>query len=103
MKKLITKPFQHKSSHKSTKESGEQPPTRTSTNMSGNLPKSFKAGVFEKKDAPIVIKDVPLEPPKPGEVLIKTLACGVCHSDVVVQKGLFGNSLYVTTSDGYGI
>lgn len=61
--------------------------------MTSNLPKTFKVGIFEEKGAPLKIKEIPLEQPKAGEVLIKTLACGVCHSDTVVQQGLFGNSL----------
>ena len=64
--------------------------------MAPNLPQSFKVGIFEEKDAPLRIKEIPLEHPKAGEVLIKTLACGVCHSDVVVGKGLFGNPLYAS-------
>lgn len=57
-----------------------------------SLPKEYKVGIFESKGAPITFKQVKLELPKPGEVLVKVLACGVCHSDVAVQHGLFGNS-----------
>lgn len=60
--------------------------------MAPNLPKEYKVGIFESKGAPITFKQVPLELPKAGEVLVKVLACGVCHSDAVVQHGLFGNS-----------
>jgi Zn-dependent alcohol dehydrogenase len=58
--------------------------------MNTTLPKTFKAAVFESKGAPLVIRELPLELPKAGEVLIKTLATGICHSDVVAQMGLFG-------------
>jgi len=57
-----------------------------------NLPKEYKAAVFEAKGEPLTFKQVPLELPKPGEVLVKVLACGVCHSDNAVQHALFGNS-----------
>lgn len=55
------------------------------------LPKTYKAAVFEKKDAPFTLKDVELKLPGPGQVLVKSIACGVCHSDAMVQSGAFGN------------
>ena len=57
-----------------------------------SLPKTYKAAVFEKPNAPLTIKDVPLKEPSVGEVLVKVLATGVCHSDAVVCAGAFGNS-----------
>jgi len=65
--------------------------------MAPNLPKSFKAVVLEKPGAPWAIKEVPLEHPKQGEVLIKVHACGVCHSDSGLQEGHMG-PLYVPVS-----
>ncbi|KAJ4512372.1 hypothetical protein HRR83_006887 [Exophiala dermatitidis] len=64
--------------------------------MAPQLPKEYKAGVFEAKGEPLTFKQVPLELPKDGEVLVKVLACGVCHSDNAVQHGLFGNSFPIT-------
>ena len=61
----------------------------TIANMS--LPKTYKAAVFEKKGAPFAIKDLELKKPSTGEFLVKTIACGVCHSDAMVQEGSFGN------------
>ena len=58
--------------------------------MSQNIPKTRRAVVIEKKDAPWTIKELPVEEPKSGEVLIKVHACGVCHSDVFMQQGAFG-------------
>ena len=58
-----------------------------------SLPKTYKAAVFEKKGEPLVFKQLDLKLPQPGEILIKVLACGVCHSDWAVQQQLFGNSL----------
>jgi len=37
--------------------------------------------------APLVEESVPLREPGPHEVLVKILACGVCHSDVFLQEG----------------
>ncbi|KAK7968078.1 alcohol dehydrogenase [Apiospora aurea] len=46
--------------------------------MSPSLPQTYKAAVIEKANAPLV--------------LVKVLACGVCHSDMGAQGGHFGNS-----------
>lgn len=59
--------------------------------MAPDLPKEYKAAIFESKGEPLTFKQLPLELPKPGEVLVKVLACGVCHSDAAVKHGLFGN------------
>ena len=57
-----------------------------------SLPKTYKAAVFEKANAPFTLKDVELKAPGPGQVLVKVIATGVCHSDAGVQAGAFGNS-----------
>jgi len=56
----------------------------------GNYPKTCKAAVIPEIGAKLVIKEVPVQDPKAGEVLIKVLACGVCHSDNAVQEGHMG-------------
>ena len=63
------------------------------------LPKTYKAAVFEKKDAPFVLKDVELKQPSAGEVLVKTIACGVCHSDVAskVERLEMASQLFPAT------
>ncbi|KAI1843582.1 hypothetical protein JX265_007366 [Neoarthrinium moseri] len=61
--------------------------------MPSSLPKSYKAAVFESKGSPIVLKEVDLKQPGPKQVLVKVLACGVCHSDSFVQNGFFGEIL----------
>lgn len=57
-----------------------------------SLPKTYKAAVFESKDAKLTIKDIDLKEPEKGQVLVKVLATGVCHSDAAVGAGAFGNS-----------
>ncbi len=61
--------------------------------MASNLPKTYKAVFFEKANSPMVLKDVELKLPKPGQILVKTLACGVCHSDVLLMSGALGDLL----------
>jgi len=36
---------------------------------------------------PLVVEDVDLDPPGPGELLIKIKATGLCHSDLSVING----------------
>ena len=48
----------------------------------------MKAAVLPGLDQPIETRDdVELAPPGPGEVRIKMVASGVCHSDLSVQNG----------------
>ena len=61
--------------------------------MSPSLPKTFKAAIFKNVNEPLTFEDVELKEPGDGEILIKVLATGVCHSDADVQTGKFGNPL----------
>ncbi|KAG8530541.1 uncharacterized protein KY384_005044 [Bacidia gigantensis] len=60
--------------------------------MAPEVPKTHKAAVFKEAGKPLVIEDVETPQPKEGQVLVKVLACGVCHSDMMVQQGAI-NSL----------
>ncbi|GLJ16944.1 hypothetical protein SUGI_0292760 [Cryptomeria japonica] len=53
----------------------------------GNGPSSMKAAVFWEPGKPLTFEDFHMPRPKTGELLIKTKACGVCHSDLHVMKG----------------
>ncbi|KAF1835537.1 alcohol dehydrogenase [Decorospora gaudefroyi] len=59
--------------------------------MSSAIPSKCRAVVIEKAGAPWTIKEVPIEQPKAGEILIKVLACGICHSDSFLQQGALGD------------
>ncbi|KAF6139360.1 hypothetical protein GIB67_026202 [Kingdonia uniflora] len=50
---------------------------------------SFMRGYvfWGQPNAPLTIEDFHMPQPKAGEVLIKTKACGVCHSDLHVMNG----------------
>lgn len=56
-----------------------------------SLPKTYQAAFFEAKGAKLTLKDVKLQEPGPGYILVKVLACGICHSDRFVQLGLLGD------------
>ena len=45
------------------------------------------AAVLHRTDEPLTVEDVHLDPPGPGEVLIKVEAAGVCHTDQHYMSG----------------
>ncbi len=47
----------------------------------------MKAAVMRANNAPLEIEDIAIDSPGPGEVLVKTAACGICHSDLTVLEG----------------
>jgi S-(hydroxymethyl)glutathione dehydrogenase/alcohol dehydrogenase len=47
----------------------------------------MKAAVMRANNAPLEIEDIDIDSPKPGEVLLKTAASGICHSDLTVLEG----------------
>ncbi len=53
----------------------------------------MKAAVCREFGAPLVIEEVTLEPPGPGEVHVKLAACAICHSDIIYMDGGWGGTL----------
>src|SRR5215204_7214798 len=47
----------------------------------------IRAAVLEEFANPLVVQEVELEGPKPGEVLVRLAACGVCHTDLYTASG----------------
>jgi S-(hydroxymethyl)glutathione dehydrogenase / alcohol dehydrogenase len=47
----------------------------------------IKAAVLEEFGAPLAVQDVELAEPKGGEVLVRLVACGVCHTDLYTASG----------------
>jgi propanol-preferring alcohol dehydrogenase len=47
----------------------------------------MQAAVVEAFGKPLVLQDVPVPVPGPGRILVKTEACGVCHTDVHAAAG----------------
>jgi S-(hydroxymethyl)glutathione dehydrogenase/alcohol dehydrogenase len=47
----------------------------------------MKAAVMRAQNAPLSLEEVGIDSPGPGEVLIKTAASGICHSDLHVIEG----------------
>jgi S-(hydroxymethyl)glutathione dehydrogenase/alcohol dehydrogenase len=47
----------------------------------------IKAAGLEEFGAPLVVREVELAEPKAGEVLVRLVACGVCHTDLYTASG----------------
>jgi S-(hydroxymethyl)glutathione dehydrogenase / alcohol dehydrogenase len=47
----------------------------------------MRAAVLEEFGKPLVVQDVELADPKPGEALVRLVACGVCHTDLYTASG----------------
>ena len=48
----------------------------------------MKAAVFRRPHEPLTIEDVDIDVPRGREVLVRTVAAGVCHSDLHIIEGL---------------
>jgi len=53
----------------------------------------IKAAVCRAFGAPLTIETVELAKPGPGEVMIRTAACAICHSDIFFVDGAWGGDL----------
>lgn len=47
----------------------------------------IRAAVLEEFGRPLVVQEVDLAEPGPGEVLVRLAACGVCHTDLYTASG----------------
>lgn len=53
----------------------------------------MKAAVLIEAGQPLVIEDLVIDKPGPHEVLIRTAACGLCHSDLHFIDGTYPHAL----------
>jgi len=51
------------------------------------MAKRMQAAVVEQFGKPLVLKEVDIPDVGPGQILVKTEACGVCHTDLHAAKG----------------
>ena len=51
-----------------------------------------KAAVMRAVGAPLAIEDIQLGAPGPREVVVRTVATGVCHSDLHVLEGALADA-----------
>src|ERR1700693_1900450 len=65
----------------------------------------MRAAVLEEFGRPLVVSEVELADPGPGEVLVRLVACGVCHTDMYTASGVdpSGYAPTVLGHEGAGI
>lgn len=51
------------------------------------MQKTMKAGVVREFGKPLVMEEVAVPSPGPGQILVKIAACGVCHTDLHAAQG----------------
>src|ERR1700687_1397820 len=51
------------------------------------IPKTMQAAVVEQFGKPLVVQEVPVPTPGPGQALVEIIACGVCHTDLHAAEG----------------
>ena len=65
----------------------------------------IRAAVLEEFGAPLAVQELDLAEPKAGEVLVRLVACGVCHTDLYTASGAdpSGYSPTVLGHEGAGV
>lgn len=56
-----------------------------------SLPSSDKVAVAETPSSPLVLMDISMPTVGDKQILVRVLACGVCHTDAVLAAGYLGN------------
>ena len=51
------------------------------------IKKSMQAAVVEKFGQPLVVREIPVPEPGPGQALVEIVASGVCHTDLHAADG----------------
>src|SRR5213075_267900 len=69
------------------------------------LTMQIRAAVLEEFGRPLVVQEVELAEPGPKEVLVRLVACGVCHTDMYTASGAdpSGYSPTVLGHEGAGV
>lgn len=62
------------------------------------------AAVLREPDGPYALEEVELDPPGPGELLVRVVGAGLCHTDVVPRgTGSFSPPPIITGHEGAGV
>jgi len=59
----------------------------TKSTSARTVPTTMQAAVVENFGKPLTLKELPIPVPGPGQILIRTEACGVCHTDLHAASG----------------
>src|SRR5271154_4829511 len=72
-------------------------PRKSRSASSNRTASTMRAERFYADTKKVVLEDVPIPEPGPGEVLVKVAFCGICHSDLSLINGTFPSQLPVVT------
>lgn len=62
------------------------------------------AAILREPNAPYAIQPFQLDPPRPGEILVRIHATGICHTDMVFASGAMGSPFpLILGHEGAGI
>jgi aryl-alcohol dehydrogenase len=62
------------------------------------------AAVLREREAPYVLEEVELDPPGPGELLVRVVGAGMCHTDIVPRQELsFSPPPIIVGHEGAGV
>ncbi|MGK0499480.1 MAG: propanol-preferring alcohol dehydrogenase [Oceanicoccus sp.] len=70
------------------------------------MSKQMQTTVVEKFGQPLVLREWSIPSPKAGQILVKTEACGVCHTDLHAANGdwpLKPALPFITGHEGVGL
>ncbi|MCB0936684.1 MAG: alcohol dehydrogenase catalytic domain-containing protein, partial [Mycobacterium sp.] len=51
------------------------------------MSQTVRGVISRKKGEPVEVDDIVIPDPGPGEVVVKVIACGVCHTDLTYREG----------------
>jgi S-(hydroxymethyl)glutathione dehydrogenase/alcohol dehydrogenase len=65
----------------------------------------IRAAVLEEFGAPLAVQEIDLAEPRAGEVLVRLVACGVCHTDLYTASGADPSGYFPTVlgHEGAGV
>ncbi|QRY78141.1 NAD(P)-dependent alcohol dehydrogenase [Pseudomonas sp. PDNC002] len=64
----------------------------------------IKAAVVRESGGPFLIEDLELEAPQAGEVLVRIVACGICHTDLIIRDQYYPTPLPIVLGhEGAGV
>lgn len=64
----------------------------------------IRAAVLRQPQLPLVFEDASLEEPRPNEVLVRMVASGVCHTDMVVRDQMYKTAMpMILGHEGSGV
>jgi len=64
----------------------------------------IQAAIARDKGAPLSIETIELEAPRAGEILVRLIATGICHTDLVVRDGMLPTPMPVVLGhEGAGV